>query len=55
MPAAYYARPYVIRDYRECHLRPPPRGAHWVRVNGDVVLAAIATGIVLDVLYNHYY
>jgi len=55
LPTAYYARPYVIRDYRECHLRPPPHGAHWVRVNGDVVLAAIATGIVLDVLYNHYY
>lgn len=55
LPAAYYARPYVIRDYRGCHLRPPPRGAHWVRVNSDVVLAAIATGIVLDVLHNHFY
>lgn len=55
LPAAYYARPYVIRDYRGCHLRSPPRGAHWVRVNDDVVLAAIATGIVLDILYNHFY
>jgi Ni/Co efflux regulator RcnB len=55
LPRAYYDRPYVVRDYHRCHLRPPPRGAHWVRVNQDVVLAAIATGIVLDVLYNHFY
>jgi len=55
LPVAYYGRPYVIRDYDRCHLRPPPRGYHWVRVDHDVVLAAIATGIVLDVLYNHFY
>lgn len=55
LPAAYYARPYVVKDYRRCHLRQPPRGAHWVRVNQDVVLAAIATGIVLDVVYNRFY
>jgi Ni/Co efflux regulator RcnB len=55
LPAAYYARPYVIRDYRECDLHSPPRGAHWVRVNNDVILAAIATGIVLEVLNNHFY
>lgn len=55
LPRAYYDRPYIVHDYHRCHLRPPPRGAHWVRVNQDVVLAAIATGIVLDVLYNHFY
>lgn len=55
LPASYYARPYVVRDYRGCHLRPPPRGAHWVRVNNDVILAAIATGLVLEVLNNHFY
>ncbi|NJO12753.1 MAG: hypothetical protein HC872_03985, partial [Gammaproteobacteria bacterium] len=55
LPRHYYARPYVVRDYRRCNLRPPPRGAHWVRVNRDVVLAVIATGIVLDVVNNHFY
>lgn len=45
----------MIRDYRECHLHSPPRGAHWVRVNNDVILAAIATGIVLEVFNNHFY
>ncbi len=55
LPASYYARPYVIRDYRGCHLNAPPRGHHWVRVNQDVVLAAVATGVVLEVLRNHFY
>ena len=48
-------RPYVLHDYRAVRLYAPPRGHHWVRVNHDVVLAAIATGIVLDVLYNRFY
>lgn len=55
LPAAYYSRPYVIRDYHSCHLRAPPRGYHYVRVNQDVVLAAIATGLVLEVFRNHFY
>jgi Ni/Co efflux regulator RcnB len=54
LPRAYYARQYVLYDHRAYHLHAPPRGYHWVRVNHDVVLAAIATGIVLDVLYNHF-
>jgi Ni/Co efflux regulator RcnB len=55
LPASHYARPYVIRDYRGCHLNAPPRGHQWVRVNQDVVLAAVATGVVLEVLRNHFY
>lgn len=54
LPVAYYGRPYVIRDYDRCHLRRPPRGYHWVRVDTDVVLAAVATGVILDALYNHF-
>jgi Ni/Co efflux regulator RcnB len=54
LPRAYYSRPYVIANYGHHHLRRPPRGCHYVRVNNDVVLAAIATGVILDVLYNHF-
>jgi Ni/Co efflux regulator RcnB len=43
-----------LYDHHAYHLHAPPRGYHWVRVNHDVVLAAIATGIVLEVLYNHF-
>ncbi len=33
----------------------PPRGCGWVRVNNDVLLNALATGVVLDVVRNLYY
>ncbi len=52
LPVAYFARPYVIVDYRDCGLRKPPRGHHWVRVGSDAVLAAVATGIVLDTVFH---
>lgn len=55
LPRAFYARPYVIADYRACGLRSPPYGYHWVRVDSDAVLAVIATGVVLDVIYNQFY
>jgi Ni/Co efflux regulator RcnB len=49
---AYYAPAYVVRDYSVYQLREPPYGCRWVRVDNNVVLAAIATGVVLDVVYN---
>jgi Ni/Co efflux regulator RcnB len=55
LPHAYYASHYVVRDYHLCGLRHPPHGHHWVRVNNDAVLAVIATGVILDVVYNHFW
>jgi Ni/Co efflux regulator RcnB len=55
LPVAYYARPYVIVDYRARGLRGPPRGYHWVRVDGDAVLAAVTTGIVLDTVFHVFH
>lgn len=55
LPRAYYASHYVISDYRYCGLRHPPHGHHWVRVNNDAVLAVIATGVILDVIYNQFW
>ncbi|TNJ35627.1 RcnB family protein [Arenimonas terrae] len=54
LPRGYYDRHYYV-DYRHYRLPPPPYGHHWVRVDRDVVLVAIATGLVLDVLYGVYY
>lgn len=46
----YYGPTYVVRDYRTYRLRPPPRGYHWVRDDdGQYLLVAIATGIILDI------
>lgn len=55
LPHGYYASHYVIRDYYDCGLRRPPHGYHWVRVNTDAVLAVIATGVILDVVYNQFW
>ncbi len=50
LPNQYWGPRYVVNDWRGHHLSPPPRGYHWVQVNGDYVLAAVATGIILDTL-----
>ncbi len=55
LPAAYYAPRYVVYNYGAYRLRPPPRGYHWVRVDNDVVLAAITTGIVMQVIDGIFY
>ncbi len=51
LPREYWGGQYVVGDWRARHLRPPPRGYHWVRVGNDYVLAAIATGLIAD-LFN---
>jgi len=50
IPRQYWGRRYVVTDWRAHHLSAPPRGYHWVQVDGDYVLAGIATGIILDTL-----
>lgn len=52
LPRAYYGRRYVVNDYYSYRLRQPPRGYHWVRVDNDVVLAAIASGVVVSAVYG---
>lgn len=51
----YYAGPtYVVRDYDRYRVRYPPHGYHWVRDDrGNLILVAIATGIITDLLLNH--
>lgn len=52
LPVEYRTR-YVVTDWRHDHLREPPRGYHWVRSdNGDFLLVAIATGVIVDLLLN---
>lgn len=37
-------------DYRAHHLRKPPRGYEWREVDGNYVLAAVATGVIASVV-----
>jgi Ni/Co efflux regulator RcnB len=39
-------------DYHEHHLRAPPRGHEWREVDGNYVLAAVATGVIASVVTN---
>jgi Ni/Co efflux regulator RcnB len=49
----YRSNRYVVSDWRARHLSAPPRGHHWVRAGNDYVLAAIATGVIAQVLLNN--
>lgn len=52
----YYrdARHYREVDYRDYRMKAPPRGYHYVRDNntGDIILAAIATGLIAAIIAN---
>jgi Ni/Co efflux regulator RcnB len=37
-------------DYHQYHLRTPPRGYEWRLVDGNYVLAAVATGVIASVV-----
>jgi Ni/Co efflux regulator RcnB len=50
MPANYRGNQYVVRDYNRYGLRQPPSGYQYVRSGNDVVLAAVATGLITAVI-----
>jgi Ni/Co efflux regulator RcnB len=37
-------------DYHHYHLNAPPRGYEWREVDGNYVLAAVATGVITSVV-----
>lgn len=37
-------------DYRHYHLQAPPRGYEWREVDGNYVLAAVATGVIASAI-----
>lgn len=55
LPRSWYGASYIVHDWRPYRLYSPPYGYHWVRVGDDVLLTAIATGVVLDVIYDIWY
>jgi Ni/Co efflux regulator RcnB len=52
IPDQYRHGGYVVNDWRGHHLHAPPRGYHWVNVDGDYVLVAVATGIIAELALN---
>lgn len=43
---------YVVNNWRGHRLSAPPRGYHWVQVGPDYVLAAIASGVIANVILS---
>lgn len=53
MPSDYWSHGEHV-DYRERHLPPPRRGYEWRQVDGNYVMAAVATGVIASVIAaNH--
>ena len=52
LPPEYRNRQYVVDDWRGHRLSAPPRGYQWVQLGGDYVLAAIATGLIANLILN---
>jgi Ni/Co efflux regulator RcnB len=55
MPAHYHTNRhhYVVANWHGYGLYEPPHGHHWMLVDGNFVLAAIATGVVAHLLFSH--
>ncbi len=53
LPPAYRGRDYQV-DYRYYRLPPPPRGYQYTRVNDDVVMTAIATGLIASIVFEMF-
>lgn len=41
---------YRAVDYKRYHLRQPPRGHRWVKVDNDFLLIAIGSGIIASII-----
>lgn len=51
---SYARQQYREVDWRRERLRQPPRGYHYVRDDrGEVLLVAVATGVILSILLNN--
>lgn len=54
LPLAFLISSYYV-DYRPYGLASPPYGCRWLRVDGDLLLVELATGAIVDALYDFYY
>lgn len=55
LPRAFFAPSYYVDDWSYYGLGPPPYGYRYVRYGEDVVLAAIATGLIANVFGGMFY
>ena len=53
LPPTYSGHYQEVGDWRAHRLQTPPSGYHWVSANGDFVLAAIATGLIAQIIASN--
>lgn len=53
LPSRFHSRHYVVDNWQSHRLSAPPRGYHWVQTGDDYVLAAIATGLIAQIILNN--
>lgn len=44
---------YWVTDWHARHLYAPPRDHRWLYINGDYVLIAVATGVIVNILAGY--
>ena len=49
LPANYRTRSHYV-DYRKHHLRQPPRGHQWVKVDNNYALVALTSGLIAQLV-----
>jgi Ni/Co efflux regulator RcnB len=55
LPGLYRSQGYWVASPGRYGLRPPPRGARWVRVDDDALLVSNRTGRIIEVVRNLFY
>lgn len=50
MPPSYWGRAYVVNDWGSYGLYAPPAGYEWRYIDGQYILAAVATGIISSII-----
>jgi Ni/Co efflux regulator RcnB len=53
LPPQYRNRTYVVNNYQQYRLQPPPRGYQWVGVGADFLLIAAATGLIAQIITGY--
>lgn len=53
LPHQYRGNQYHVNDWQRHNLQRPPRGYHWVQIDGDFLLIAAATGVIASILLAH--
>jgi Ni/Co efflux regulator RcnB len=51
LPQPWIRNEYIV-EHRPYGLPPPPPGHHWMQVDDDVVLVALASGLIADFVYD---